>query len=113
MEPLATEPLVVLTSASPIVGELLGEKRIVVCHSATGYASGPRRMSAPTRGIERHPRSLTDPLFAAYTDATLELRANLDGVGLSRRAHRALAHSPATGTAITGGQSVALRDLRK
>jgi hypothetical protein len=33
-------------------------------------------MSAPTRGIERHPRSLTDPLFAAYTDATLELRAS-------------------------------------
>ncbi len=60
MEPLATEPLVVLARASPIVGELLGEKRIVVGHSATGYASGPRRMSAPTRGIERHPRSLTD-----------------------------------------------------
>src|SRR3954447_14173068 len=76
MEPLATEPLVVLASASPIVGELLGEKRIVVCHSATGHASGPRRMSAPTRGIERHPRSLTDPLFAAYTDATVELRAS-------------------------------------
>ena len=74
-------------------------------------------MSTPTRGIERHPRSLTDPLFAAYTDATVELRAkparnrfggkvgvecrrplmlsmHLDGVGLSRRAHRALAHSP-------------------
>src|SRR4051812_24679115 len=75
MEPLATEPLVVLASASPIVGELLGEKRIVVCHSATGHASRPRRMSAPRRGIERHPRSLTDPLFAAYTDATVELRA--------------------------------------
>src|SRR3954451_18466318 len=39
MEPLATEPLVVLASASPIVGELLGEKWIIVCHSATGYAS--------------------------------------------------------------------------
>src|SRR3954468_11950716 len=65
MEPLATEPLVVLASASPIVGALLGEKRIGVCHSATGYASGPRRMSAPTRGIERHARSLTDPLFVA------------------------------------------------
>src|SRR3954447_9119852 len=76
MKPLATEPLVVLASASPIVGELLGEKRIVVCHSATGYASGPRRMSAHTRGIERHPRRLTDPLFAAYTDATVELRAS-------------------------------------
>src|SRR4051812_5541167 len=63
MEPLATEPLVVLASASPIVSELLGEKRIVVCHSATGY-------------IERHPRSLTGPLFAAYTDATVELRAH-------------------------------------
>ena len=25
-------------------------------------------MSAPHTGIERHPRSLTDPLFAAYTD---------------------------------------------
>src|SRR3954452_16606924 len=75
MEPLATEPLVVLASASPIVGELLGEKRIVVCHSASRYASGPRRTSAPTRGIERHPRSLTNPLFAAYTDATVELRA--------------------------------------
>ena len=47
MEPLATEPLVVLASASPIVGELLGEKRIVVCHSATGYASGPRRCRHP------------------------------------------------------------------
>src|SRR5436190_19891887 len=45
MEPLATEPLVVLTSASPIVGELLGENRILVCHSATGYASGPRTQS--------------------------------------------------------------------
>jgi hypothetical protein len=33
-------------------------------------------MSAPTRGIERHPRSMTDPLFAAYTDATVELRAS-------------------------------------
>src|SRR3954449_1796397 len=76
MEPLATEPLVVLASASPIVGELLGEKRIVICHSATGYASGPRRMSAPTRRIERHPRSLTDPLFAAYMDATVGLRAS-------------------------------------
>src|SRR4051794_24072399 len=39
MGPLATEPFVVLASASPIVGELLGEKRIVVGHSATGYAS--------------------------------------------------------------------------
>src|SRR3954470_14782878 len=45
MEPLATEPLVVLASASPIVGELLGENRISVRHSATGYASGPRRTS--------------------------------------------------------------------
>ena len=34
-------------------------------------------MSAPTRGIERHPRSLTDPWFAASTDATVELRASL------------------------------------
>ena len=39
MEPLATEPLVVLTSASPIVGELLGENRIVVFHSAIDVAS--------------------------------------------------------------------------
>src|SRR5829696_1731741 len=57
MEPLAMEPLVVLVSASPIVGELLGEKRITLCHSATGVtmcrmlatltgcASGPRRQS--------------------------------------------------------------------
>jgi len=95
-------------------------------------------MSAPTPGIERHPRSLTDPLFAAYTDATVELRASphttasgaesalsaitssfprgplracalattadafhmhLDGVGSSRCAHRALAHSPEGGGA--------------
>ena len=61
MEPLATEPLVVLTSASPIVGELLGENRIVAFHSATGVtmcrmlatltecASGPRRQSL--RGV--------------------------------------------------------------
>jgi hypothetical protein len=39
MEPLATEPLVVLASASPIVRELLGEKRIVVFHSAIDVAS--------------------------------------------------------------------------
>jgi len=39
MEPLATEPLVVLTSASPIVGELLGENRIVVFHTAIDVAS--------------------------------------------------------------------------
>src|SRR3954449_12647463 len=50
MQPLATEPLVVLTSASPIVGELLGENRISVRHSATGYGSGPRRTSAPHTG---------------------------------------------------------------
>ena len=50
MEPLATEPLVVLASASPIVGELLGENRISVRHSATGYASEPRRTSAPHTG---------------------------------------------------------------
>src|SRR6185295_6580101 len=39
MEPLATEPLVVLTSASPVVGELLGENRIVGFHSAIDVAS--------------------------------------------------------------------------
>src|SRR3954467_6639479 len=76
MEPLATEPLVVLASASPIVGELLGENRISVRHSATGYASGPRRTAAPHTGIDRHPRSLTDPWSAASADETLELRAS-------------------------------------
>src|SRR3954452_6262141 len=50
MEPLATEPLVVLASASRIVGELLEENRISVLHSVTGYASGPRRTSAPHTG---------------------------------------------------------------
>ena len=39
VEPLATEPLVVLTSASPIVGALLGENRIVVFHGASDVAS--------------------------------------------------------------------------
>ena len=39
MEPLATEPPVVLTSASPIVGELLGENRIVVFHITIDVAS--------------------------------------------------------------------------
>ena len=42
-------------------------------------------MSAPTRGIERHPRSLTDPLFAAYTDATVELRASPHATASGRR----------------------------
>src|SRR5690349_4531383 len=39
MEPLATEPLVVLASASAIVGELLGENRMIfVC----GHSQEPR-----------------------------------------------------------------------
>src|SRR3954454_10346179 len=102
MEPLATEPLVVLASPSPIVGELLGEKRIVVCHSATGYASGPRRMSAPTRGIERHPRSLTDPLVAAYVDATVETACKPAWCLGRRSAQRSLIRRrPAAGAART------------
>src|SRR4051812_8443349 len=39
MEPLATEPLVVLASASPIVGELLGENRIIL---VSGHSQKPR-----------------------------------------------------------------------
>jgi hypothetical protein len=39
MEPLATEPLVVLASASPIVGELLGENRMIV---VSGHSQKPR-----------------------------------------------------------------------
>src|SRR3954465_5168456 len=62
MEPLATKPLVVLASASPIVGELLGENRISVRHSVTGYASGPRRTSAPHRG-HRPPPEKPDRCF--------------------------------------------------
>ena len=50
MESLATEPLVVLASASPIVGELLTENWRIVCHNAPGYASGPRRRSRITHG---------------------------------------------------------------
>src|SRR3954451_2960961 len=61
MEPLATEPLVVLASASPIVGELLGENRISVRHSATGYASGPRRTSAPHTGHRPPPEKPDRP----------------------------------------------------
>src|SRR3982751_6434473 len=62
MEPLATEPLVVLASASPIVGELLGEHRISVRHSATGYASGPRRTSAPHTGHRAPPEKPDRPM---------------------------------------------------
>src|SRR3954468_23006274 len=77
MEPLATEPLVVLASASPIVGELLGEDRISVRHSATGYASGPpQNVGTAHRASTATRRSLTDPWLAASTDATLELRAS-------------------------------------
>src|SRR3954470_17703711 len=39
MEPLATEPLVVLASASPIVGELLGENRMIF---VSGHSQKPR-----------------------------------------------------------------------
>src|SRR5690349_24007253 len=68
VEPLASEPRVVLASASPVVGELLGEDRIRVRHSAT-----PRVTSDRTRGVDCHPRSLTDPWSTTSTDATLEL----------------------------------------
>src|SRR3954463_526706 len=64
MEPLATEPLVVLTSASPIVGELLGENRFSVRHSATGYASGPRRTSAPHTGHRPPPQKPDRPMVS-------------------------------------------------
>ena len=101
MEPLATEPLVVLASASPIVGELLGEKRIVVCHRATGSASGPRRMSAPTRGIERHPRSLTDPFVRSLS-------------GRDSRTARKPAHALATtADAFHGGCRVSRGAVRR
>src|SRR6476619_7536401 len=62
MEPLATEPLVVLASASPIVGELLGEHWISVRHSATGYASVPKRTSAPHTGHRPPPEKPDRPM---------------------------------------------------
>src|SRR4051794_5432201 len=46
MEPLATEPLVVVASASPIVGELLGEIRMIL---VSGHSQKPRLA---------HPRSV-------------------------------------------------------
>src|SRR3954471_13253979 len=64
MEPLAMEPLVVFASASPIIGELLGENRISVRHTAPGYASGPRRTSAVHTGHRLPPEKPDRPIVS-------------------------------------------------
>jgi hypothetical protein len=50
MEPLATEPLVVLASASPIVGALLGENRIIL---VSGHSHKPRLPIREPSGLGR------------------------------------------------------------
>src|SRR3954453_20133435 len=58
MEPLATEPLVVLASASPIVGELLGENRMIFVsgHSQEPSLPHPRRVRLRRLALIRLPR---------------------------------------------------------
>src|SRR5919198_1818285 len=59
MEPLATEPLVGLASASPIVGELLGENRMIFVsgHSQEPSLPHPRRVRLRRLALIRLPRS--------------------------------------------------------
>src|ERR687887_1285602 len=71
MEPLATEPLVGLASASPIVGELLGENRMIFVsgHSQEPSLPHPRRVRLRRLALIRLPRSDSGATRETYTTA--------------------------------------------
>src|SRR4051812_1857273 len=91
MEPLATEPLVVLASASPIVGELLGEKRIVVCHSATGYGSGRSRLRTAVNSRARQGHGVGSLKSCKTMKEVLRRETDGTAVGGDRGADRPVA----------------------
>jgi hypothetical protein len=82
MEPLATEPPVVLASASPIVGELLGEYRITVCHSAT-RSSGLGECRHRTGGRPSNAKPDRHSNCARAARNRLGGRSSLSAVGLA------------------------------
>src|SRR4029450_2130550 len=81
MEPLATEPLVVLASASPIVGALLGENRISVRHTGggrRGWDSNPRSACTDSGFQDRCDRPLCHP---SAEGSRVRARSGCDGPG--------------------------------